>query len=131
MEGLVHFLFNSFISEDTASIIPKLFKLKPITLTSSLNLQANDLQLLQYLIAKNFVNYSSAHLQIRLDSQAVLFYQRVYKIKHFVANNLHPLFSQLFSNFIDNELFPVTFSSKNLQILQNKQKPETKSKKSK
>ncbi len=93
MEGLVHFLFSNFISEDTPTIITKLFKLKPVTLTSSLSLQSSDLQLLQYLIAKNFVNYSPAHLQIRLEAQSVLFYQRVFKIKHFVAQNFHHLFS--------------------------------------
>lgn len=84
-----------------------------------------DLQLLQYLIAKNFVSYSPAHLQIRLDPQAVLFYQRVFKVKDFAAKHMHPLFCQLLGSFITNELLPVNFSLKSLNALLNQQKINT------
>jgi hypothetical protein len=128
MEELVQYLFTQFISEETSLLLPKLYKLKPITLTSSLQLLPTDLQLLQYLIAKNFVNYSPAHLQIRLDSQSVFFYQRVYKIKDFASQHLHPLFCQLLNHFISNELLPVSFSTKNLQSLLNQQRVSTENK---
>jgi hypothetical protein len=119
MEALTRLLFTQFISEETSPVLPLLYKLKPLVLTSALHLQPADLQLLQYLIAKNFVSYSPAHLQLRLEPHAVLFYQRVHKLKAFASNHLHPLFGQLLAEFIANDLLPVVFPAKSLHLLQN------------
>ena len=66
MEALIQLLFTQFITEQSSTILPALFKLKPLLLTSGLHLQPSDLQLMQYLIAKNFASYSPAHLQLKL-----------------------------------------------------------------
>ncbi len=121
MEALIQLLFTQFISEETSPLLPQLYKLKPIVLTSALHLQSEDLQLMQYLIAKNFLNYSPAHLQIRLEPHAILFYQRVHKLKAFANTHLHPHFCHLLADFIANDLLPVAFPTKSLQSLHNQQ----------
>lgn len=121
MEALIQLLFTQFVSEETSPLLPQLYKLKPIVLTSSLHLQPEDLQLLQYLIAKNFLSYSPAHLQIRLEPHAILFYQRVHKLKAFANNQLHAHFSHLLAEFIANDLLPVAFPAKSLHALNNQQ----------
>lgn len=134
MQPLLQYLFKQYISEETSTIIKRLYKLQPLSLNTSLQILPADLQLLQYLIAKNFVTYSPAHLQIRLNSYAVLFYQRVYKIKKFAEKHTHPHFSQLLNDFISNQLLPVPFSSKHLNALLNPSQrmvPEGKGKKKK
>ena len=119
MEALIQLLFTQFITDQNSTLFPALFKLKPILLTSGLHLQPNDLQLMQYLIGKNFASYSPAHLQLKLEPHAVLFYQRVFKMKEFTSKHLHPHFSQLFADFIANDLLPITVSNKQLQSLNN------------
>jgi len=54
-----------------------------------------DLQLVQYLLSKNFITYSPAHLQLTLNAHSLLFYQRVYKLKHFAAQHTLPAFQEL------------------------------------
>lgn len=121
MEALIRLLFTQFISEETSPLLPLLYKSKPLLLTSALHLQPTDLQLLQYLIAKNFVSYSPAHLQLRLQPHAVLFYQRAHKLKAFANTHLNPHFGKLLAEFISNDLLPVNFATKSLHLLQNHQ----------
>lgn len=117
MEALIQLLFTQFVSEETSPLLLQLYKLKPIVLSSALRLQPEDLQLLQYLIAKNFVSYSPAHLQIHLEPHAIFFYQRVHKLKTFASTHLHPHFSHLLAEFIANDLLPVAFPTKSLHAL--------------
>ena len=60
-----------------------------------------QLNLLQFLIAKNIVRYSPTHLQASLNVHMVLFYQRIYKLKEFAQQYQHPVFKELLNRFIE------------------------------
>lgn len=95
MEALLQHLFTQFICEESSQLLPQLYKLKSITLTSAHHFTPADLQLIQYLLSKNFISYSAAHLQIKLEPHSILLYQRVHKLKKFAAEHTHPLFCSI------------------------------------
>lgn len=102
MEELITYLFKKHITNDSSELISALLKLAPIVLSSSLKLTPEDLQLLQYLIAKSIVTYSPSQLTVSLNKKMVLVYQRLYKLKRFAMKHYNPQFCHLVEKIISN-----------------------------
>lgn len=102
MQALLTFLFKKYITDETSDLTSALLQLKPVILSSSLKLAAEDLQLLQYLIAKNIVSYSPSQLSVTLNKKMILIYQRLHKIKRFAMKHYNPQFFHLVESIISN-----------------------------
>ena len=100
MEDLIKYLFSKHIMEIKGNVfLEELCKMKPILL-AEFKPNQDQLQIIQYLLAKNIVKYSPTHLTVTINVQMVLGYQRIFKVKQFVGKYMHKEFSGLLEKFV-------------------------------
>ena len=107
MEDLLLHLWDEWVGSSTNHLARALVKGKPLPLTSRLQLTPPDLQTIQFLLIKNYVQYSSAHLTIQLRLHNILFYQRMHKLVHFAQQHLNKPFQGLLQAYMEGEMLPV------------------------
>lgn len=101
MQQLIGYLFRKYVTDSENQLTKELCSLKTILL-SELKPTQDELQLIQYLLAKNIVCYSATHLTITLNLQMVLSYQRIQKLRQFSSQHLEKQFGELLDRFIGN-----------------------------
>ncbi len=107
------------VTREHSQLIETLCLRQEVALSSAKTSQ-EDLQLMQYLLEKKIINFQPSLLTIKLNPTALLFYQRISKLRRFCRKFTTPAFTDLFEKFTQNELMPLTVEAHDLKKLTGK-----------